>query len=148
MAKPTIVTRLGKGSELTFQEGDDNFTNLRDATVTVAGDSGTAQAVDLNGTVTVSGGTGLSNTILGYTRWFAGGGGGWNHSYYSGTGGLGGGGLGLQQSSWVSNHANAAPNSGGGGGGGGHSNGIRGGNGATGIVVIRTQIVYSPGGIG
>jgi hypothetical protein len=63
MAKPTIVTRLGKGSELTFQEGDDNFTNLRDATVTVAGDSGTAQAVDLNGTVTVAGGTGLSTAM-------------------------------------------------------------------------------------
>ena len=61
MAKPTIVTRLGKGSELTFQEGDDNFTNLRDATVTVAGDSGTAQAIDLNGTITVAGGTGLSS---------------------------------------------------------------------------------------
>jgi hypothetical protein len=63
MAKPTIVTRLGKGSELTFQEGDDNFTNLRDATVTVAGDSGTAQAIDLNGTVTVSGGTGLTTAM-------------------------------------------------------------------------------------
>jgi hypothetical protein len=63
MAKPTIVTRLGKGSELTFQEGDDNFTNLRDATVTVAGDSGTAQAIDLNGTITVAGGTGLSSAM-------------------------------------------------------------------------------------
>jgi hypothetical protein len=61
MAKPTIVTRLGKGSELTFQEGDDNFTNLRDATISVAGDSGTTQAIDLNGTITVSGGTGLSS---------------------------------------------------------------------------------------
>jgi hypothetical protein len=61
MAKPTIVTRLGKGSELTFQEGDDNFTNLRDATISVAGDSGTAQAIDLNGTITVAGGTGLSS---------------------------------------------------------------------------------------
>ena len=63
MAKPTIVTRLGKGSELTFQEGDDNFTNLRNATVTVAGDSGTAQAIDLNGTITVAGGTGLSTAM-------------------------------------------------------------------------------------
>jgi len=94
------------------------------------------------------GGTGLSNTILGYTRWCAGGGGGWSHGYWGGSGGTGGGGLGLQSTSFVSDHANAAPNSGGGGGGGGHSNGIRGGNGATGIVVIRTQIVYSPGGIG
>jgi hypothetical protein len=58
-----IVTRLGKGSELSFQEGDDNFTNLRDATVSVAGDSGTTQAVDLNGTITVAGGTGLSTVM-------------------------------------------------------------------------------------
>lgn len=63
MTKPVIVTRLGKGSELTFQEGDDNFSNLRNATVTVAGDAGTAQAIDLNGTVTVAGGTGLSTAM-------------------------------------------------------------------------------------
>jgi len=63
MTKPVIVTRLGKGSELTFQEGDDNFTNLRDATVTVAGDSGSSQAVDLNGSITVAGGTGLSTAM-------------------------------------------------------------------------------------
>lgn len=63
MTKPVIVTRLGKGSELTFQEGDDNFTNLRDATVTVAGDSGSSQAVELNGTITVAGGTGLSTAM-------------------------------------------------------------------------------------
>lgn len=63
MTKPVIVTRLGKGSELTFQEGDDNFTNLRDATISVSGDSGTTQNIDLNGTVTVAGGTGLSTAM-------------------------------------------------------------------------------------
>jgi len=63
MTKPVIVTRLGKGSELTFQEGDDNFLNLRDATISVSGDSGTTQNIDLNGTVTVAGGTGLSSTM-------------------------------------------------------------------------------------
>jgi hypothetical protein len=63
MTKPVIVTRLGKGSELTFQEGDDNFTNLKNATVTVAGDSGTSQAIDLNDTVTIAGGTGLSSAM-------------------------------------------------------------------------------------
>ena len=63
MAKPTIVTRAGKGSALTFVEGDANFTNLKDATITVAGDSGAAQALDLNDTVTVSGGTGLSSAM-------------------------------------------------------------------------------------
>lgn len=63
MTKPVIVTRLGKGSELTFQEGDDNFSNLRNATVSVSGDSGTTQNIDLNGTITVAGGTGLSSAM-------------------------------------------------------------------------------------
>jgi hypothetical protein len=60
MTKPVIVTRLGKGSELTFAEGDANFTNLRDATISVSGDSGTTQNIELNGTIGVAGGTGLS----------------------------------------------------------------------------------------
>jgi hypothetical protein len=61
MAKPTIVTRAGKGSALTFVEGDANFTNLRDATITVAADSGTSQTLDLNDTLTIAGGTNLSS---------------------------------------------------------------------------------------
>jgi hypothetical protein len=63
MAKPTIVTRAGKGSALTFVEGDANFTNLQNATLTVAGDGGTSQAIDLNDTVTVAGGTGLTSAM-------------------------------------------------------------------------------------
>lgn len=63
MTKPVIVTRAGKGSALSFVEGDNNFTNLQNATVTVAGDSGTSQAIDLNGTITVAGGTGLSSAM-------------------------------------------------------------------------------------
>ena len=63
MAKPTIVTRAGKGSALTWTEGDNNLTNLQNATITVAGDSGSAQALDLNDTLTVSGGTGLSSAM-------------------------------------------------------------------------------------
>jgi hypothetical protein len=63
MAKPVIVTRIGKGSELTFTEGDANFTNLQNATVSVAGDSGTTQALDLNDTLTVAGGVGLSSVM-------------------------------------------------------------------------------------
>jgi hypothetical protein len=61
MAKPTIVTRAGKGSALTFVEGDANFTNLQNATITVAADSGTSQTLDLNDTLTIVGGTGLSS---------------------------------------------------------------------------------------
>ena len=63
MAKPVIVTRASKGSALTWTEGDTNLTNLRDATITVAGDSGSAQALDLNDTLTVAGGTGLSSVM-------------------------------------------------------------------------------------
>jgi hypothetical protein len=63
MAKPTIVTRAGKGSALSFVEGDANFTNLRDATISVAGDSGSTQSLDLNDTLTISGGTGLSSAM-------------------------------------------------------------------------------------
>jgi len=67
MTKPVIVTRAGKGSALSFVEGDANFTNLQNATVTVAGDSGTSQAIDLNDTLTVSGGTGLSSAMTSKT---------------------------------------------------------------------------------
>ena len=63
MTKPVIVTRLGKGSELTFEEGDSNFTNLRDATINVSGDSGDTQNIDLNGTINVAGGTGISTAM-------------------------------------------------------------------------------------
>ena len=63
MAKPTIVTRAGKGSALTWTEGDSNFTNLQNATITIAGDSGSSQALDLNDTLTVAGGTGLSSVM-------------------------------------------------------------------------------------
>ena len=65
MAKPVIVTRLGKGSELTFQEGDDNFTNLQNATISIGGTSGTPVPIDLNGSITVVGANGLSTTAAG-----------------------------------------------------------------------------------
>ena len=61
MTKPVIVTRAGKGSALSFVEGDANFTNLQNATFTVAGDIGTPQVLDLNDTLTIAGGTGLSS---------------------------------------------------------------------------------------
>lgn len=62
MAKPQITLRLVKGSELTFQEGDDNFANLRDATITVNGDTGSITN-DLNGSFTIAGGTGLTTSV-------------------------------------------------------------------------------------
>jgi hypothetical protein len=59
MAKPTIVTRASKGSALTWTEGDANFTNLRDATITVT-DGTSSTAIDLNGTITFTAGSGIS----------------------------------------------------------------------------------------
>jgi hypothetical protein len=61
MAKPTIVTRASKGSALTWTEGDANFTNLKDATLTVkAGTGGTDVVSDLNGTLTLVAGTNVT----------------------------------------------------------------------------------------
>jgi hypothetical protein len=65
MTKPVIVTRLGKGSELSFEEGDNNFLNLRDATISVTGDSGATQSLDLNDTLSIVGGTGIQTVTPG-----------------------------------------------------------------------------------
>ena len=59
MALPTIVTRTSKGSALSFAEADANFTNLRDATITVT-DGSTSTALNLNGTLTFTAGTDIS----------------------------------------------------------------------------------------
>ena len=61
MAKPTIVTRATKGSALTWTEGDANFTNLQNATLTVkAGTAGTSVVSDLNSTITLVAGTNVT----------------------------------------------------------------------------------------
>ena len=60
----TIVTRAGKGSALTWTEGDANVTNLNNDKMenfTVAGDSGSSQTISGGNTLTISGGTGLSS---------------------------------------------------------------------------------------
>ena len=60
----TIVTRAGKGSALTWTEGDSNITNLNNDKMenfVVAGDSGTNQTISGGNTLTISGGTGLSS---------------------------------------------------------------------------------------
>jgi hypothetical protein len=60
----TIVTRAGKGSALTWTEGDANITNLNNdkmESFTAAGDSGTSQTIAGGNTLTISGGTALSS---------------------------------------------------------------------------------------
>lgn len=61
MAKPSITLRDTKGSALTYAELDANFTNLKDATLTItAGSGGTAVTADLNGTITLVAGTNIT----------------------------------------------------------------------------------------
>jgi hypothetical protein len=62
MAKPTIVTRAGKGSALTWTEGDANLTNLRDATISVTDGTNTA-ALNLNDTLTLTAGSNITLSV-------------------------------------------------------------------------------------
>lgn len=59
MAKPTIVTRAGKGAPLTTVEGDSNFTNLRDATFSVLA-NGVTVSNELNSSFEIEAGTGVT----------------------------------------------------------------------------------------
>ena len=52
--KPYVVLRGEKGTPLTTTEGDNNFSNLRDATISVSDGTNTA-AIDLNGTLNITG---------------------------------------------------------------------------------------------
>ena len=61
MAKPSITTRTGKGSPLNYSELDTNFTNLRDATITVT-DGTNSTAIDLNGTIEFAAGSNITLT--------------------------------------------------------------------------------------
>ena len=63
MTKPAITKRSVKGSPLTYSELDTNFDNLRDATVSLkAGTTGVTVSSDLNGTITLVAGSGISLT--------------------------------------------------------------------------------------
>jgi uncharacterized protein YjlB len=59
MAKPTIVTRAGKGAPLSTTEGDSNFTNLRDATFSVLA-NGVTVSNELNSSFEIEAGTGIT----------------------------------------------------------------------------------------
>ncbi|MDO9520457.1 MAG: DUF11 domain-containing protein [Pseudohongiella sp.] len=106
---------------------------------------GTATANQNNGNAG-AGGAGLSSTIAGYLQYFAGGGGGAAQTdapgYSAGVGGIGGGGAGGRAAVTGSQNSPGAAgtaNTGGGGGGGSASGtgALTGGNGGSGIVVLR-----------
>jgi hypothetical protein len=115
-------------------------------TIIAAGGGGGAGGVGGDGQ-TGGGGPGIMLDITGFKRWYAGGGGGGAYTgyvppYWHGTGGLGGGG----NANSVSNGTypgHAAPNTGGGGGGTGYdgsSTARLGGDGGSGIVVVKFQV--------
>lgn len=63
MTKPSITKRTVKNAALTYAELDENFQNLRDATISLtAGTGGTAVVSDLNGNITLVAGTGVTLT--------------------------------------------------------------------------------------
>lgn len=64
MSKPAVTLKSTvQPQALTYQQLDDNFTNLRDATISLtAGTAGTAVVSDLNGNITLVAGTGVTLT--------------------------------------------------------------------------------------
>jgi hypothetical protein len=64
MTKPAITSRTTKAAALTYAELDTNFSNLRDATITVTGDTGTITN-NLNDSFQIAGGTGLTSSVAG-----------------------------------------------------------------------------------
>jgi hypothetical protein len=64
MTKPAITSRTTKGAALTYAELDTNFSNLRDATIAVTGDTGTITN-NLNDSFQIAGGTGLTSSVSG-----------------------------------------------------------------------------------
>jgi len=61
VTKPSVTTHAVKAAPLTYTELDTNFTNLRDATVTVQGGA-TSVVADLNGTVKLVAGDNVTIT--------------------------------------------------------------------------------------
>jgi hypothetical protein len=102
------------------------------------GGAGTVGSNAISG-VEGAGGAGLSSAISGTLTFYAGGGGGGARNPSGGNGGAGGSGVGGAGSK--TNGANASANTGGGGGGGGYLNtpatSYAGGNGGSGIVIVR-----------
>jgi hypothetical protein len=67
MAKPVIVTRAGKGSKLTWGEGDANFTNLQNATFSISDGTNTINN-DLNSILNLVAGSGVSLALDDVTK--------------------------------------------------------------------------------
>jgi len=60
MTKPAVTLRNTVGRALTFSELDQNFTNLRDSAIAIAGGDSSLIQLDLNDTFTISAGTNIT----------------------------------------------------------------------------------------
>lgn len=67
MAKPVIYKRNDQGRALTFTEVDTSLQNLKDATISVTDGTGTV-VLDLNDTLTLAAGSGISYTVNSGTK--------------------------------------------------------------------------------
>ena len=99
------------------------------------GGGGGASATGASGTTSGAGGAGTSNSISGSAVTYAGGGGSGSYETTAGAGGAGGGGAGGRYAPPTVGGAGTTNT--GGGGGGGSAGSAYGGNGASGIVIIR-----------
>jgi len=110
-----------------------------------SGGGGGAGAIGSNGTNGIggNGGNGIATVISGSSVSYAGGGGGASRNT-QGTGGTGGGGAGAKGTGSITKATNGTVNTGGGGGGGGRDSTIgvncAGGNGGSGIVIVRYAV--------
>jgi hypothetical protein len=109
------------------------------------GGAGGAGSDTPNGSIGGQGGAGVSNSITGTALFYAGGGGGCGRNSASSAGGLGGSGIGGRGAGTNTGSAgvggSGTTNTGSGGGGGDYADGStspQGGNGGSGVVIIRT----------
>jgi hypothetical protein len=135
-------------------QGNDGGSGSNSAPNYGGGGGGGASAVGVNGTTTTggNGGAGTASSITGSSVTYAGGGGGGTfQGGTEGSGGTGGGGAGGAGGTDNPGYAGTV-NTGGGGGGGSiqaNSSGMDGGNGGSGIVILKypdTLTISNPGG--
>lgn len=128
----------GSGTSGQGYAGGQGGTDNQDASDNAGGGGGAGQIGQSYGNGPANGGNGVASSITGTSIYRAGGGGGAQHAtnHLAGVGGLGGGGDGGNTNL---DGGNATANTGSGGGGGSEWSNV-GGNGASGIVIIRYVI--------
>ena len=77
LSTSTITTdELAKGTELTFQQADSNFLNLRDQSIGIAADDSTTIDIGMGNTLKVAGSGSVTTAVSGQTLTITGTGGG------------------------------------------------------------------------